>query len=283
MRLFIYLAIFVSFFVVSDAAKAQQTSIPEMPPALQILVDKGAQARYLGKSHGLDGWITVYKGQEQYYYVTPDGQGFLMGILFDKDGEIITVEQVSALQRQGDDVLDFLTVDKPKELTSEMQETNEAFEYKTPAERMFTEVENSNWVAFGNQNAPAIYSFMDPQCHHCHAFMNDMRKDYIDRGLVQLRMIPVGFRDETLAQSAFLIAAPDAEERWYRHLDGDLTALPAKNTMSTQAVQKNLALMQAWKFNVTPMTVYRGRDGKVKIVRGRAGQMSDILADLPAR
>jgi len=96
-------------------------------------------------------------------------------------------------------------------------------------------------------------------------------------------MIPVGFRDETLAQAAFLLAAPDSKERWYKHLDGDNAALPAKNSINTQGVQKNLALMQAWKFNVTPMTVYRGRDGKVKIVRGRAGEMSDILADLPSR
>jgi len=94
-------------------------------------------------------------------------------------------------------------------------------------------------------------------------------------------MIPVGFREETLAQAAFLLAAPDAQARFYNHLDGDDKALPAKNTTSTQGIQKNLALMQTWKFNVTPMTIYRGKDGKVKIIRGRAGSMADILADLP--
>jgi len=235
------------------------------------------------KSHGLDGWIVIYQGQEQYYYVTPDKQGFLMGLLFDKDGDIVTVKQVGELQKQSDEVLDFLAVDKPDpSLASEMQETNEAFKYKTPAERMFAEVENSNWVSFGQKDAPVIYSFMDPQCPHCHDFMGDLRKDYLDNGLVQIRMIPVGFKDETLAQAAFLLAAPDASERFFKHLDGEVGALPAKNDINTQGIQKNLALMQAWKFNVTPMTVYRDREGKVKIVRGRASEMSDILADLPA-
>ena len=278
-------AIFVLMFLLLNPASVQaQSDLPTMPEALQVLVDRGAQARYLGKSHGMDGWITVYKGQEQYYYVTPDGQGFLMGILFDKDGKAITIQQVSELQKQGDEVLDFLAVDKvDKNLTEKMQETNEVFKYKTPAERMFGEVENSNWVSFGSKNAPVIYSFMDPQCPHCHDFMDDLRQDYIGKGLIQLRMIPVGFRDETLAQAAFLIAAPDAQERWYDHLDGVETALPAKNTISTQAVQKNLALMQAWKFGVTPMTIYRDKSDKIKIVRGRAGEMSDILADLPVR
>jgi thiol:disulfide interchange protein DsbG len=95
-------------------------------------------------------------------------------------------------------------------------------------------------------------------------------------------MIPVGFREETLSQAAFLLAAPDSEERWYKHLNGDNSALPAKSGTNTQGIQKNLALMQAWKFSVTPMTVYRDKEGKVKIIRGRAGNMSDILADLPS-
>lgn len=261
-----------------------QDKLPELPEALQVLVDRGAQTRYLGKKYGLDGWVTIFQGQEQYYYVTPDGEGFLMGLLFDKEGNMATLEQVRDLQRQSDDVLDILAVDKidDQDLTSAIRETNKAFEYKTPAERMFADVENSNWVKLGADNAPVIYSFMDPQCSHCHSFMNDLRKSYIDKGLVQVRMIPVGFREETLSQAAFLLAAPDAKERWYKHLDGDNSALPAKSTTSTQGIQKNLALMQAWKFGVTPMTVYRGKDGKVKIIRGRASNLNDILADLPA-
>ncbi len=282
MRFIVLFTALLFVAVMPLSAQAQQTAVPTMPTALEALTDKGAQARYLGKSHGLDGWIVIYQGQEQYYYVTPDGQGFLMGLLFNKDGEIVTVKQVADLQKQGGEVLDFLAADKPpKSLAEEMEKSNKEFEYKTPAEQMFAEVENSNYVSFGKKDAPVIYSFMDPQCPHCHEFMQDMRKDYIEKGLVQVRMIPVGFRDETLTQAAFLLASPDAEERWFKHLDGDEQALPAKSGISTQGVQKNLALMQAWKFNVTPMTAYRGRDGSVKIVRGRASDLTSILADLP--
>lgn len=283
MRLLFLLILLTGFSLTGIMPKASaQGKIPELPEALQLLVDRGAQARYLGNKYGLDGWITVFQGQEQYYYVTPNGEGFLMGLLFDKDGKMATIDQVRDLQAQSDDVLDFLAVDKvDNKLTEAIKETNKAFEYKTPAERMFADVENSNWIKLGKESAPVIYSFMDPQCPHCHAFMKDLRKAYLDKGLVQLRMIPVGFREETLAQAAFLLAAPDAQQRWYAHLDGDKSALPAKSNTNTQGIQKNLALMQAWKFNVTPMTIYRGKDGKVKIVRGRVSNMSDILADLP--
>ena len=281
MRFILALAFTISILI-SASVKAQDT-IPDMPEALQVLVDRGAQARYLGTRHGMDGWVTIFQGQEQYYYATPNKEGFVMGILFDKDGKMATVEQVRELQSQSDNVLDFLAVDKEEEenLEAAMQKTNDAFEYKTPAERMFADVENSNWIEFGNKNAPVIYSFMDPQCPHCHEFMKDLKESYIEKGLIQLRVIPVGFREETLAQAAFLLAAPDAKKRWYRHLEGDSSALPAKASMNTQGIQKNLALMQAWKFSVTPMTIYRGKDGKVKIIRGRAGNIADILTDLP--
>lgn len=263
------------------APVAAQDEFPEMPEALMALTDRGAQARYLGRKHGMEGWVTIFQGQEQYYYVTPNGQGFLMGLLFGKEGKMETVEQVRDLQRQNGEVLDFLTADKPKDnLTKAIKETSKEFEYKTPAERMFVDVENSNWVQFGADDAPIIYSFMDPQCPHCHEFMKDLRTDYIEKGLVQVRMVPVGFREETLSQAAFLLASPDAQERFFKHLDGDESALPAKQGTSTQGIQKNLSLMQAWKFDVTPMTIYRGKDGKVKLVRGRADNMSNILADL---
>lgn len=281
--------IFVLLIVITaglaGVARAQEPvgNIPALPDALQALVDRGAQARYLGNDHGMQGWITVYQGQEQYYYVTPDGSGFMMGLLFDKDGQMVTTKQVADLQAQGGEILDFLAEDKAQPtLDQEIKKTNEAFEYKTPAERMFADVENSNWVKIGSDDAPVMYSFMDPQCPHCHDFMGDLREKYVDAGLVQLRVIPVGFREETLAQAAFLLAAPDGAERWYNHLDGDASALPATSNISTQGVQKNLALMQNWEFGVTPLTVYRDKAGKVKIIRGRAKNLPEILADMPS-
>lgn len=275
-------AVLVSFTM--SAPVQAQSSDPEVPPALQTLVDRGAQARYLGSKYGMQGWITIFKGQEQYYYVTPDGQGFLMGLLFGKDGSMETVNQVRELQSKSDDALDILAVDKtPVSKPSDaLNNMNEQFEYKTPAERMFGDVENSNWIQFGDENAPVIYSFMDPQCPHCHSFMKEIKPSYIEKGLIQVRMIPVGFREETLAQAALLLATSNSAERWYQHLEGDEGALPIDKSINTQGVQKNLSLMQAWKFDVTPLTIYRDKAGKIKIIRGKAADMNQILKDLPS-
>ena len=59
--------------------------------------------------------------------------------------------------------------------------------------------------------------------------------------------------DESIAQAAFLLATPNPQERWFRHMDGDATALPAKSEINQQGVQRNLAIMHSWKFDVTPL------------------------------
>lgn len=267
----------------SGAAWAQNGNEPPLPAALKTLSDEGAQMRYLGKAHGMDGWISIKSGQEQYFYVTPDGGAMVMGLMFDNDGKVLTLEQVNALRQQEGDILDlFAGPDRQGRNTAQEQTPDlSAAQYNNPSEQLYSDIENSNWVAFGDDDAPVIYSFIDPQCPHCHNFIRDLKDDYIGNGLVQLRVIPVGFRDETLAQAAFLLAAPDPEDRFYRHLDGDEAALPVTRRVNRQGVQRNMAIMQSWQLGVTPLSVYQAKDGSIKIVQGRAKDIPSIIQDLP--
>lgn len=256
-------------------------SLPELPAPIQNLVDEGAQIRYLGRELGFDSWLTIKNGQEQYFYVQPDGKAFVMGVLFDDKGKLVTVDQVRRLREKGDTLLDTLAgdttgFDLPK------ADEQERFEFKTPGERLYNDIENSNWVALGQPGAPIAYSFIDPQCPHCHDFVEALKPE-LERGRIQLRMIPVGFKDETRAQAAFLMAAPDPQERWMRHMNGDQSALPAKAEINQQGVQRNLAIMQSWKLTATPMIVYRGKDGEIKIVRGQPKDLPGMIADLGIR
>lgn len=277
MKIFSVFFLMVFLLAAPAGAQSDQASLPAMPAPIQELVNQGAQARFLGKEYGLDAWITVKSGQEQYFYVLPDKKAFLMGVLFDDKGKMVTMRQVQRLQSQGDSLLDSLTdgFEEPEKKTSK--------EFGSPSERMFSDIENSNWAPLGQLGAPVMYAFIDPQCPHCHEFISRLRKDYLDKGLTQLRMIPVGFKDDTKAQAAYLLAAPNPMERWYRHMDGDAAALPAKSDISDQGVQRNLAIMQQWKLDATPLIVYRSKDGKVKIVRGQPKDIPSLISDLGAR
>ncbi len=258
---------------------------PPMPAPLETMSKEGAQVRFLGSRGGLDGWIAIQNGQEQYFYATADREFVLLGLLFDKTGKMITLEQVSALQKEGGAVLDILkaeTTSKNATVTENVPvEGNIAGALKSPSEQMFSDVEGGNWLSFGNQAAPVMYTFMDPQCPYCHEFMKVLRPE-IEGGRIQVRLIPVGFREETRAQAALLLAAPNAQDRWFRHLDGDKEALPVTPGINEQGVERNMAIMQSWKLNVTPLSVYRAQDGKVKLVQGRAKDMKALLGDLKA-
>jgi hypothetical protein len=108
-----------------------------------------------------------------------------------------------------------------------------------------------------------------------------MRHDYIEKNKLQVRVVPIGFKDETVEQAAFLLAAPDPQAALFKHLEGDKTALPVQPDINTQGIERNLAIMQSWKFDVTPIVIYRGADGRVKIVRGKVKDIPALLADLP--
>ena len=274
------LAAVVMFAAISAHAQ-ENTALPEMPDQLKELANQGAQVRFLGRDYGLDAWITIKNGQEQYFYVLPDKSAFMMGVLFDNKGKLVTVQQVQKLQSQGDTVLDQLADGFGN--VGEPAKKEQSKEFETTSERLFNDIENSNWLPLGQPGAPVAYAFIDPQCPHCHDFISDLRKDYLEKGKVQLRIIPIGFTEETVAQSAYLLAAPNPQERWYKHMDGDKTALPAKSEISQQGVQRNLAIMQSWKFDVTPLIVYRGKDQSVKIVKGQPKDIPAVISDLGAR
>ena len=276
------LAIAVAILGFSTHSVYAQDGVPQLPDPLQNEVDNGAQIRFLGREKGYDGWIMIKNGVEQYFYVKPDRSAFVMGVLFDNKGEAITVDQVQRLQNAEGELLDTLA-NESLVTDGNSRAARESFEFKSPSERLYYDIENSNWVPIGDTGAPVVYSFIDPQCPHCHKFIEDIRADYIEKGRVQVRMIPVGFREETKAQAAFLMATPNPQERWFKHMDGDESALPAKSELNQQGVQRNLAVMQSWKLNVTPMIVYRGKDGSVKIVRGKPKDPASMIADIGAR
>lgn len=276
-----YRVLFLTLCILlGNSAAFAQDALPSMPKPIQNLVDEGAQVRYLGRDYGFDSWITIKNGQEQYFYVLPDQSAFVMGLLFNPGGDLITVDQVQRLRSQGDDLLDALA---SEDLALDNRNENLPA-LDSPSERLYFDIENSNWVPIGELGAPVLYGFIDPQCPHCHDFINDLREaDLFEKGRVQFRMIPVGFREETVAQAAFLIASPNPAERFLRHMDGDEAALPAKSALSDQGVQRNLAVMQSWKFDATPMMVYRAKDGTVKIVRGKPQDLNALIADIGAR
>ncbi len=275
-------------------AFAQEKAVPPLPAPLKTMVEEGAQIRYLGNDLGLDGWVTIKNAQEQYFYVTPDQQGLVMGVLFNSKGDTVTLRQINQLRKTEGPAIDKLA-GLPDAAPPPSREANSTPEIAAPekdlpkdssepskSEKFYAEVEKANWLALGQKTAPALYVFIDPECPHCHDMISDVRKSgYLEKGLIQLRLIPVGLMNEnSLAEASFLLAAPNAEELLYKHLDGDKKALLADKNINTQGVQRNMSLMQDWKLDVTPFSIYRDVTGKIKILKGRPDDLKKLVAEL---
>lgn len=273
-RLYInFMRLLFLFLILFSTSVYAQNAIPEAPDPIQNLIADGAQARYLGNDYGVDAWLTIKNGQEQYFYVMPGGEAFVMGVMFDKKGKLVTVDQVRRLREGGDPALDALT-ERPEPAPAETQA------FLSPAEQMFQNVQESNWITLGQNTAPIAYAFVDPRCPHCHEFVKDVRSD-IESGKLQLRLVPVGVLSrDSLTQAAFLLAAPNPAERWFQHLDGDKDALPIQEGLSEQGVMRNMQVMQSWKMDATPIIVYRDKAGKIKIVRGKPKDSDTMIKDI---
>lgn len=258
---------------------------PPMPAPIQQLVKDGAVARYLGKDQNLDGWVTFKNGQEQYFYVTPDGQGIIMGLLFNTRGDAITLRQIDQLREREGDTLDKLAgvnpavpaVNKP---TTEPQKNTVATKPNSKSEQFYADIELANWIVLGEKTAPPFYAFIDPQCPHC----KDMIKEFQNSGAlnnIQLRLLPVGLLSEdSLAQAAFLLASPTAGADLLKLVGGDQSAIPIDKNLPLLGVQKNLSLMQTYKIDVTPFAVYKTKDGTVKILRGVPKNMKALIKEI---
>jgi thiol:disulfide interchange protein DsbG len=287
------LVIILTHLSSSQIVKAEETQ-PKTPVPIQNLVDQGAQLRYLGQEHGLNGWLILQNGEEQYFYSTPDGQGILMGILFNNKGDTITLRQINALRKKEGPAIDRLAgYTEPVKPIETVKTPSVAPDFTSPesllraaakpkSEQLYNGVQSANWFKLGLDSAPIIYTFIDPECPHCHDLVQKVRKSgYLEEGLVQLRLIPVGVLSEnSLIEAAYLVASPNAEKDFYRHLDGEKDVLLSDKSINTQGVQRNIKLMQDWKLDMTPFSVYRARDGKVKVLQGVPEDIKTIITEL---
>ena len=283
-RIYLFIFFAMAFMGVPSLPVIAEDSSPSLPESLQGLIDKGAQIKYLGRVHNLDGWIMVYRGKEEYFYVTPDSKAFVSGILFSEQGDPITIDQIRKLQDSGNaQILDSLLSRKENEFNVQSELGPQTPVVQSPAEELFRDVADANWVVFGQRGAPVVYAFIDPTCPHCHDFVAELRANFIDQGQIELRIMPVSrFTNDpaNLQKAAFLLASPQPQQDFYNHMDGQNSALPDDGELNTQAVQQNMAIMQKWQLDAIPFIIYRSKSGQVKIIRGKVKDPSLLISDL---
>ena len=241
------------------------------------MAEQGAQIRYLGNDLGLQGWLTVKDGQVQYVYVTPNQEAYIAGVLLDRNGEIITTQQIETLASRETTIFETVaSTETPQQAPAATSSGG------SPAEQLYAAFEGADWFEIGSAEAPLVYALIDPDCEHCHAFVEALLEaDAYNTKRIRTRLVPVGITSaESLQRAAFLVRAPNAGDAFLRHLGGDMTAIPRNDNGDTQAVISNMTLIQNWNLTETPFIVYRSGAGEVKIIRGKPQNINTLLSDL---
>jgi thiol:disulfide interchange protein DsbG len=254
---------------------------PDAISTLRIFKNNGAEVHYLGRMFGLDGWLISKDQNMQVVYTTLDGQGTVVGVLYGPDGSKETSKQLAAAQQSG---LAIPGISPTGEVAGTPAAAPAAGDsgQGPPSERLMHDVETSTYLKFGPDDAPILYVFADPRCHFCHDYWDTLTTQFLPQNHLQLRIIPVAILGaDSVTEAEGIISSPNPSDLWAQVENGILAGLPS--TMAADAamkIQTNNNIMVRWKMSGTPYSVYRGKDGKVKVVYAVPSDVAQVVADL---
>lgn len=281
-------------------------------PALSNIVKAGGKLYYLGERSNLSGWLIVKNDQIQMIYLTPDHQTVIIGGLFTSEGQNVTGPQITYLSQTNRDIGDMINnatqqqnqvtsaggveggvASVPGDSATTMAAVAGAPQGPgvgglptavtlSPGERLYQDMEAAAGVELGPKDKPEIMIIVAPKCPNCKRTWKELR-DSVKGGQVRVKLIPIynSMGNEELNEAAQFLKTPAPLETWDRFVEGDTSALGGKpDEMAVRAVMANLNLISKWNIKGYPYLVYRGKNGRIKIVQGKPERMPAVLLDL---
>jgi len=272
-------------------------------PVLANLIRAGSKLYYLGQRSGINGWFIVQDGQVQMIYVSADNNTAIVGGMFTRDGDDVTAPQVQELSKVDPEIenLVYGPGGKPSQQGGGHAKANAMASISTPpapeaakpaanvanatttspGEKLMQDLQAAAGVLLGGNDSPQLVMVVDPNCPHCHKTWGELREAVFSNRL-QVRLVPIGnITPDSTRAAAQLLAAADPLSAWDKYVAGDrkqLDGLP--EPVRVRSINENRDLIEKWNIAATPYLVYRGKDGRIKIVQGRPERMAAVLTDL---
>ena len=254
---------------VQGAAADQEATGPRDPVALEELRAKGAETVPLGELGGVRGWLVrLADGPEYALYELPSG-GLLAGLLYDADGTLLTAGQLEAagVDVPGNGLAP--VGGEPAALTGKalVEETVPApVEPGEPGvDRLLARTETLGGFTLGDPDAPLrIQTFVDPLCPFSRTWVASLSVA-ASTGRLSARVIPVAILGpDSVHQAATIAGAPVPASAWAapdRVLNADIAA-------GTRRVAEAIDVLNGWRADAVPFTLYSGPSGEVRVVVG---------------
>ena len=259
----------------------------EASPALTRLASRGAQLFRLPERHGMAAVFARKGGQFRVFYLTPDDQAEIGGVMWDSSGRDVTRQQVAGIPG----VLPTIRVTaghaEAEAGAPEPGATSATTQQQQPSIDPFARLAAAHYGLVGKSGAPRVYMVIDPLCpYSIRAFQGFA--PYIAAGRMQLAIVPVSINDHenggasTPAALELLSAAPGSMGAVWKKIisagHADAGEVPADDAQAALAL--NMAAAHAIEMQGTPTLVWKDRGGEVREGAGAPGDLDQFVESL---
>ena len=246
-------------------AQAEAVSDLASIPALQHIQQAGAQLADLGTLHGLRA-VFARSGQHfQVFYVTPDGQAVVGGIMWDAQGNNLSRGQVEGIPG----TIPTVTIGSVPDAAQPQ-----------PSASLIGAVDGTTYGLTGNTSAPRLWMFFDPQCSFSVRAMQALQP-LVASGRVQLALIPVSILDHEdgglSTKTALTLLSLPPDQIAVAWAAGKVTAPSPEAEAKLKA---NLAAASKIQLRGTPTFIWRNRDGSEGRLDGIADDFGALVAKI---
>ena len=253
------------FQVAADGRSAVSGAITEITPA-QLSMLAGDNVTELGTEHGFRGLHVRSGPQFQVFYVTPDQQRVIPGVLYDADGKDLTRQQVANI---------------PGAIPTVVVGTAEPGQPPSPAAPVLPLVMQASAGTIGPASAPHLWMLIDPQCIYSVRAYQALQP-HVAAGRLQLSLIPVSILDHEdqgqSTRSALGLLSKPAAQMAAAWQSGNLSGPPAPE--AAERLRANMAISQAIKLTGTPLLIWRKTDGSEGRIDGMPSNIEALLASI---
>jgi thiol:disulfide interchange protein DsbG len=232
-------------------------------PALQRVASQGATLTDLGTDHSLRAIFARNGGAFQVFYLAPDGQALVGGVMWDATGHNITRDQVAPI---------------PGTIPTVRIGTDPG---GVPIQSPLKAVDATRYGVIGTASAPRLWMFIDPMCAFSVRAMQ-LLQPYVSAGKVQLAVIPLSVLDyEDQGRStpaAEIMVSQPADRMVAAWTDQQLVGTPPASAPAI--LHTNMAAAAAIQLKGTPTFIWQRSDGSVGREDGIPNDVAGMIASI---
>jgi thiol:disulfide interchange protein DsbG len=225
----------------------------------------------LGTNHGMRGLFVRNGRQFQVFYVTPDGERVIPGVMWDATGKNLTREQVAPLPG----VTPTVTIGGGKATGGASIGSQEKVSSALEAARA------ASFGTIGVEAAPKIYVFIDPLCGYSVRALQQLQP-FVTAGRVLVAIIPVSvldYEDEGRStKGALAMLSKPADQMASAWSRGDLSG--PVSPASEDRLRRNMAIVEAIGLRGTPTVIWRKHDGSEGRIDGLPEDWNSVITSI---